>query len=319
MNIIFLDSATVDLGDINLSQLKKIGSYQSYQHTKTSQIYSRCKNAEIIITNKIIFDEKILSKLNQLKLICVTATGTNNIDLDYCKKNKIQVRNVAGYSTDTVAEHAMMFLLNFSHRFQSHQNAAINGEWSQSPHFSWLKAPFSDLKGKTLGVIGYGNIGKRVAKLAKAFGMKVLISKIPGRTYAKSSNRISLNQVLKQSDFISLHCPLTEKTKYLIHSKNLKLMKSSAYLLNLARGPIVNEKDIAQALKKKIIAGYATDVTEVEPINKLSPLLNKSIRDQVMITPHIAWASQDSRQRLMDEVIKNIDFFIRKRNRNRVA
>jgi len=317
--IVFLDSTTVDFGGVNIAQIKKLGNYTSHKLTEQNEIVKRVAGAAIVITNKCVFNKDIITQLPHLKMICVCATGVNNVDLKTAKAKGIAVSNVAGYSTTSVAEHTMMFILSLSHRLMEHHTDSVSGLWSQSSHFSLLDYPFVELKEKTLGIIGYGTIGRQVAKMAKAFGMEVIKAKLPGRKYKKSDQRLSLKQVLQKGDFVSLHCALTRDTHHLINKQTLTLMKPSAYLLNLARGPIVNEEDIAQALKKGQLAGYATDVMEREPPKEDHPFFQTSLRKKVLITPHVAWASRESRQRLIDEIGKNIEAFLNGRKRNRVV
>ncbi|MBX7147497.1 D-2-hydroxyacid dehydrogenase [bacterium] len=314
-SVVFLDASTLDLGDIDLSPLYKKARLVCYSDTKSFQVITRLKQADIAIINKIVLKEKELKQLPQLKLISVAATGVNNVDLDYCAKNKIAVTNVAGYSTTTVAEHALMMMLATSHRLVEHRDSTLAKKWSRSPHFALLDYPFRDLRGKTLGIIGYGNIGKEVSRLARAFGMTVLASQIPGRS---TKGRVSFKTVLKKSDFISLHCPLSRHTHHLINKTSLKMMKKDCVLLNLARGPVVNEPDVAQALKQNRLACYATDVMQQEPPSANNPLFDKKIRNKVLITPHVAWASLESRQRLTDEMGKNIEAFLKGKKRNRL-
>lgn len=317
-SIVFLDAATVDFGGVSIRPIKSQGHYTPYDSTEPIEIYQRVSQADIVVTNKCVFNDALLKRLPRLKLICVAATGVNNIDLESAKKRGIAVTNVAGYSTTTVVEHTFLFLLAFSHRLMEHHTDVTSGLWSQSPHFTLLDYPFSDLKGKTLGIIGYGIIGKQVAKMAKTFGMKVLPAKIPRRKYRKNERRYPLKQVLQKSSFVSLHCTLVKETHHLIDQEKLSWMKPSAYLLNLARGPIVSEEAVLTALKKNQIAGYATDVMDREPPSEDHPFVQPELRKKILITPHIAWASRESRQRLIDEIAKNIAAFLKGKKRNRV-
>jgi glycerate dehydrogenase len=191
--------------------------------------------------------------------------------------------------------------------------------WSASPHFALFDFPFSDLEGKTLGIVGYGTIGKRVAALAKAFRMNVLVAKIPGRKYIDAKGRLPLEKVLKESDFVTLHCTLTKESRHLMNTKRLNIMKKSAYLLNLARGPVVNEWAVAEVLQAGRLAGYATDVMEREPPPRDHPFFQDQVKNKVLLTPHIAWASRESRQRLVDEIAGNIEAFKKGRKRNRIV
>lgn len=315
--IVFLDAGSVDCGDLDLRCLKALGDVKMFPKTSASQIISRSRQAEIIITNKCPLGAKEFEKLPKLKLIAVTATGYNNIDIAAARKYQMAVANVAGYSTQSVAEHAMLFILSFAHRLLEHHQAASQ-DWKSSPIFAILDYPFSNLEGKFLGLIGYGSIGKRVEKLAKAFGMKVLVARLPGRKYSQTMPRLSLQKVLEKSDYISLHSALTPQTHSLMNAQSLKRMKKTAYLINLARGPLVDESAVARALLKNEIAGYATDVMVQEPPPAKHPFWNPKLKDKILLSPHIAWASRESRQLLMDEACLNIEAFLKGKKRSRV-
>lgn len=317
--LVFLDAATVDLDDLDMSSLRKNGDYVAFNSSEGSEVVDRSRKAEILITNKCLLGKREFSRLPKLRLVCVAATGVNNIDLESAKRRKIAVTNVAGYSTQTVAEHTLLFLLAASHRLLDHHRGALSRDWVRSQSFALLSYPFSNLAGKTLGIIGYGTIGKRVARLARIFGMKTIIVKLPGRSYPSSPKRYPLRAFLKKSDFVSLHCPLTETTRNLVNRRFLNLMKPTTYLLNLARGPVVDEQEIALALKEKRIAGYATDVLSTEPPPPDHPFFEEGVRERILITPHIAWASRESRQRLVDEMGKNIVAFLTGKKRNRIV
>jgi glycerate dehydrogenase len=317
--IVFLDAGTVDRGDLSMDTLKRVGRYRAIANCPRGKVARLVKNAEVVITNKVVLGEAEMKQLPGLKLICVAATGTNNIDLVTAKRCGIAVCNVAGYSTNTVVEHTLMFLLALSHRLLQHHASVMNGSWSRYSHFAYLEFPFSDLKGKTLGIIGYGHIGQGVAKLARDLGMKVLIGKIPGRKYSRASGRSELRTLLKKSDFVSLHCALSPQTLQLIDRKRLSWMKPKAYLLNLARGPVVVEEDIAWALRHGKLAGYASDVFSQEPPPQGHPLFHPLLRDKVLFTPHIAWASRESRQHMVEEMAKNIEAFWKGQRRNRLV
>lgn len=319
VQIVFLDQSTVDLGDLSLSALKKQGVFVGYANSQEGEIRDRLQKAHVAIMNKCGLDASHFAALPSLKLVCVAATGVNNIDIHAAKKRGIAVTNVARYSTTTVAEHTLMLLLAASHRLIEHHRGATEGAWSRSPHFTLLDYPFRDLHGKTLGIIGYGAIGKAVARLAKAFGVKVLIAKLPGRRYSTKPVRYSLEYVLAQSDFVSLHCPLVATTDRLMNRARLKQMKRGAVLLNLARGGVVDEDAVAAALKTGHLGTYATDVTTTEPPPPTHPLFAPELRDKILMTPHIAWASVESRQRLIDEIAQNITAWKRGTRRNRVV
>ncbi len=317
--LVFLDGGSVDLGDIDRTLLSKQGPLKIYSTSTPAQISKRAQEADILITNKCELNRSLLQKLKDVRLICVAATGTNNVDLKAAHELGIAVTNVAGYSTQTVVEHTLLFLLALSHRILFHERSSRDGSWSRSPHFSNLCFPYADLNGKTLGILGYGTIGKKVALLAKKIGMHVLIARLPGRNYPPNDKRLSLKEVLKSSDFVTLHCALTPSTHHLINFSSLKWMKKTACLLNLARGAVVEEEAIIKALEDDALQAYATDVLQQEPPPKNHPFFKKSLRDRVLITPHVAWASRESRQRLLDEIAKNIAAFKLGKKRNRVV
>src|SRR4029434_3803599 len=319
LSVVFLDAGTVDLGDVDLAPLQRQGRLTFFPDTSPEEVLQRARGAQVLITNKCVLHGSVLDRLSDVKLVCVAATGTDNVDLKAAEERGIAVANVTDYSTPSVVEHTFMFLLAFSHRLLEQHKAALDRVWSASSHFALFDYPFSDLDGKTLGVIGYGTIGKKVASVAKAFGMKVLVARIPGRKYADAKNRLPLEKVLKESDFVTIHCALGPETRSLINTKRLNLMKKSAYLLNLARGPIVNEWAIAEVLQAGRLAGYATDVMEREPPPPDHPFFQDQVRSKVLITPHIAWASRESRQRLIYEIAANIEAFKKGRKRNRVV
>lgn len=317
-HIVFLDTATVDLGDLELTSLRKQGVLTTYPLTAAPDIVARAASAEVIITNKCVLTDVHFAALPQLKLICVAATGTNNIDITAASKRGIAVANVAGYSTQSVAEHTLLFLLAASHRLLDHDRSAKEEAWSRSTSFAVLDFPYRELHGKTLGIVGYGTIGKQVAKLAKAFGMTVLLAKLPDRKYAATPARYSLKHVLSKSDYITLHCALTDRTHHLINSETLSWMKPHAVVLNLARGAVVDEPATAAALRAGKFGLYASDVLSQEPPAQDHPLLSASLRNRVMLTPHIAWASLEARQRLVDDIAHNIAAFRHGKRRNRV-
>lgn len=313
-----MDASTVDRKDLNLRAFISLGEGVFYPQSTPAQIVDRCRDADVVVSNKCILGEKEFSQLPRLKLVSVMATGYNNVDLASARKRRIALCNVPAYSTATVAEHAFLFMLAFAHRLMEHHRVAIS-KWPHSPIFAILDYPFSDLEGKNLGIVGYGHIGKKVARIAKSFGMKVGIAALPGRKYAAHPPRLSLKKLLSQSDFVSLHLALAPQTKHLINTHTLKYMKKSACLLNLARGAVVDEKAVAKALLQKQLAGYASDVMEQEPPPHQHPFWNPKLKDKIILTPHVAWASRESRQRLLDESVKNIRSFLEGRKRNRIC
>ncbi len=317
--ILFLDAATVDLGDIDLKRLRKQGKYSALSLETGEPLPAAAAEAEVLISNKYPLLRAQLGRLPKLRLICVAATGANNVDLQAARERDVAVCNVAGYSTPTVVEHAVMFLLALGHRLREHDESVKSGAWSRSPHFALLDFPFRDLAGKRLGILGFGNIGRRVARVARALGMEVAVGKIPGGKYPARERRLELRGLLQTSDFVSLHCPLSPRTQGLIDARALAWMKPGAYLLNLARGPIVDEAAVASALARGRLAGYASDVLCQEPPPEGHPLLDPKLRDKVLLSPHIAWASRESRQRLVDEIAENIRSFWSGRRRNRLV
>ncbi len=317
--IVFLDAATLDLGDLDWSVFHGLGRIVKFPHSAQSEIPTRLAGVPIAVANKCVFDAETIARLPDLKLICVTATGTNNVDLLAAKARGIAVTNVPGYSTPTVAEHTILFLLALSHRLIAHDRAAKGGDWTRSPTFAVLDFPFSDLAGKTLGIVGYGAIGKRVAKIARALGMKVAIAALPKRKYPPSPKRLPLRALLAQSDYVSLHCALSPETRHLIGTAAILKMRKGAALLNLARGPIVDEIAVASALRRGHLAAYAADVLSQEPPTAPCPILANDLKNKVLLTPHIAWASRESRQRLLNTVGQNIRTWQQEKRLNRVA
>ncbi len=317
--ILFLDAATVDLGDLDLRHLSRQGVYSALRLTSQDPLPPEAEFAEVLISNKYPLGAPEIAKLPRLRLICVAATGTNNVDLQAARARGVAVSNVAGYSTATVVEHAVMFLLALGHRLTEHDLAVKRGDWSRAPYFALLSYPFSDVKGKRLGIVGFGTIGRKVAQVARALGMEVLVAKLPGRSYAGKEKRVTLIALLRRSDFVSLHCPLTERTAGLIGKQALAQMKPGAFLLNLARGPLVVETAVAEALRSGRLAGYASDVIGREPPPPDHPLFAEDLQNKVLWSPHIAWASRESRQRLVDEIAENIRAFRSGKKRNRVV
>lgn len=301
MNIVFLDS--ISFGeDMDFGNLEEIGDLKLYDVTEKKDLKNRIKDAEIIITNKVYLGAEEMKFAPNLKLICVTATGYNNIDIKEAKKRGIVVSNVRNYSTESVSQIVFAYIMEFFNRVADYDKVAKNGEWSESKIFTVLKYPIRDMSGKTLGIIGYGTIGKRVKEIAEAFNMKILIGKLKNREY-KDNERVELKELLEKSDIVTIHCPLTEDTKGLIGKKEFKIMKKDAILINTARGAIVDEEALYKALKNKEIAGVAIDVMKKEPPEKENKLFTL---DNIIISPHVAWASKESREKLLLGIIENI-------------
>ncbi len=304
MKIVFLDAKTVGK-DISLDIFKELGEFISYETTTNKQTADRVKDAEIIITNKVVIDKSVIDKADRLKLICVAATGTNNIDLEYASKKGIKVKNVKDYSTPSVAQHTFTMLFYLIGKSCYYDRYVKDKKWSDSDIFTNLDRPFFEIKGKKWGIIGLGNIGKEVARLATQFGCEVSYFSTSGQNRVKEYKQEGLTELLESSDIISIHAPLNESTNNLITEKELSILKEGAILLNLGRGGIINERDLAKSLDtKEIYAGL--DVTEKEPLDKDSPLLDLKYPQRIFITPHIAWASKQSRERLISKIYQNI-------------
>lgn len=313
MNFVLLDAKT--LGNSNLDGIKKLGNLTTYDTTDKKDVIKRAKDAEVILTNKVVLDAATLGKLPKLKLICVTATGMNNIDLEAAKKLKIEVKNVANYSTNAVAQHTLMFALAMLGKLRYYGKYTRSGKWSKSDIFTHIygKQEIYELDGKNWGIIGFGNIGQRVAQIAKVFGANVSYYSTSGKNSVKGFERAkTLESLLKNSDIISIHAPLNKDTQNLIAAKELKMLKKDAILINVGRGGIVNESDVAKALKGGGFY-FACDVLATEPMEKNHPLLDKKLKN-LIITPHIAWAYKESRARLIAGIESNIkDFLAKKR------
>lgn len=306
--IVFLDSATVGQVE-NLELLPSLGEFNEYQLTLPEQRIERIADNEIVITNKVIIDKEIIDSCPSLKLICIAATGTNNVDLEYAKLKGIQVKNVAGYSTESVAQSAFSMLFHLLHQNTYFDNYVKDGEYQKSPIFTHHGRKFWELKGKFFGIIGLGTIGKRVAEIANVFGATVIYHSTSGKNLANEYKHHALKELLSLADIVSIHCPLNEKTLNLINIEELKLMKSTAYLLNLGRGGIVNESALVEALDSNLIAGAAIDVLTKEPITAENPLLTTKRSQNLFVTPHIAWASIESRSLLIEKIIENIKLY----------
>ena len=306
MKAVFLDCESLDKNDLDFSALREVFTdLELYPSTLATQVLERVQHADVVITNKVVLDAENLKQCLSLKLILISATGTNNVDLAQAKAQGITVCNCQGYGTSAVAQHTLMLMLALATSVIQYDHAVKQGEWNKSPIFCLLDFPIVELAGKTLGILGYGELGQAVAKLAEAFGMKIIVGALPNRS---TGNRVALSELLPQVDFLSLHCPLTEETRDLIDSKAFEKMKPSAFLINCARGGIVNEHDLATALRTGKIAGAATDVLSVEPPKEGNVLLANNIPN-LIITPHSAWGSVDARQRIVQQLTENASAF----------
>jgi glycerate dehydrogenase len=309
MKIVVLDGYTLNPGDLNWDALNNLGEVALYDRTSYGETVERCKEAKIVLTNKAPLDEAILNQLPDLKYIGVLATGFNIVNTDVCKQKGIVVSNVPGYGTGAVAQFVFALLLELCLHVQKHSDAVFEGRWAKSIDFCFWDYPLIELAGKTLGIIGFGTIGQKVADIATAFDMNVIAT---GRRQTDQSHRtnfkwVSLDDLLQQSDVVSIHCPLTPDTQGLINAENLGKMKPSAFLINTSRGPIINDADLADALNNNIIAGAGIDVLSKEPPPADNPIFTAK---NCIITPHIAWAAKEARARLMDTVITNLEAFI---------
>lgn len=317
MDICILDAETLG-EDIDLSGLEQLGKVNIYPFTQKDRVIERIQGCEIVITNKVVLDSSNLPYAPSVRLICVAATGTNNIDLEYARRKGIMVCNVAGYSTPSVVQHTFALLFYLLEGLSYYDTYVKTGLYSKSQVFTNLQRPFWELNGKTWGIIGLGTIGKGVAKVAKAFGCKVIYYSTSGQNYNADYDKVGWSELLQQSDIISIHAPLNSQTYNLLTYDSFKLMRPNAILLNLGRGGIVNEFDLAKALDQDLIAGAALDVLDREPIEAHNPLLKIKNPDKLLITPHIAWSSKESRQRLVQEIVTNIQGYLKGSPRNQV-
>ena len=310
MKLVVLDGYTLNPGDLNWEGIKKFGDLEVHDRTPESLIVERCLGAEIIFTNKTPLKQGILNELKSLKYIGVLATGYNVVDVDYAKQRGVIVTNIPGYGTASVVQMTIALLLELCHHVQKHSDSVHAGDWAASPDFCYWKYPLTELEGKTIGIIGFGTIGQKVADVATALGMNVIGS---SRTRTDQSTRknfkwAELNELLKESDVVSVHCPLFPETQGIINKDSLKLMKRNAFFLNTSRGPLMVDQDLADALNEGIIAGAGIDVLSVEPPSANNPLFKAK---NCIITPHIAWATKEARSRLMDIAGDNLASFLK--------
>ena len=305
MKIVFLDAST--LGSASLEPIRKCGELITYPSSTHQQALDRVHDAEVIITNKVVIDEELLEAAPSLKLICEAATGVNNIDLKAAEKRGIPVRNVAGYSTDAVVQLTFALLLQLVCHTGKYDGWIKDGEYSRSPIFTDTSAPFMELSGKTMGIIGMGTIGQKVALIATAFGMKVIYFSTSGTSHCTDYPSVPLEELLTASDVVSIHAPLNERTRGLIGARELKMMKRTAYIINIGRGGIVGEAALAYAISNGIIAGAGLDVFVKEPLPADNPLLHTSHPERLCLTPHIGWASAEAIGRLVAGIAENIN------------
>jgi glycerate dehydrogenase len=309
MKIVILDGYTMNPGDLSWDGLRELGDLDVYDRTYPGQVLERAKGADILLINKAVLNSEILKALPDLKYAGVLATGYNVIDLEEAGRHGIIVTNVPAYSTDSVAQMTFALILELCNHVQSHSDSVMSGKWSACPDFSYREYPLIELASKTMGIIGYGNIGRKVCQIACSFGMKVMVAESSRKNQPtqKRIERVGLTELLSSSDIVSIHCPLTPETRGMINIENLKLMKRSAFLINTSRGPVVVEKDLADALNEGLIAGAGLDVLSSEPPSHDNPLFSAK---NCIITPHIAWATREARKRLIDIAVDNVRAFI---------
>ena len=315
MKLIILERNSVGT-DVDVSCFEKFGEVTCYPNTVAANTSERVKDADIILANKAPLNESTLKDAPNVKLICLLATGFDNVDLAYCRSRGIKVTNVINYCTSTVAQHTLLLALALSEKIAFYDDYVKSGAYSAQDRFSNFDRTFYDLEGKTWGIIGMGTIGRRVAGLAQAFGCRVIFYSASGKSTCTDYKRVEFDTLLQESDILSLHCPLSDWTRGLINKDALSKMKETAILVNVARGPVVDTQALYDALVTDRIAGAGLDVLEQEPMAKDNPLARIKDSSKLIITPHMAWASLESRTRLVDEVVKNIEAFLAGENRN---
>lgn len=316
MNIVILDGYTSNPGDLSWEGFESLGELTVYDRTAPEQTLDRAAGAEILLTNKVELGEDEMSALPHLRYIGVQATGVNVVDLDAAKRHGIAVTNVPAYSTASVSQHIFALILEFARRVGQHADSVKDGAWSRCPDFTFHETPQLELSGKTLGIVGFGDIGQATANIAAAFGMRVIVyTRTPAPDRFPEVTFSSLDDLLSASDVVSLSCPLTPQTESMINAERLAMMKPTAFLVNTGRGQLVDEDALSEALKNAEIAGAGLDVLSEEPPPANNPLL---AAPNCIITPHIAWATRAARQRLVNEVVANLKSFLAGERRNRV-
>lgn len=318
MKLCVLDSKTLG-SDIELDPIKMLGETAIYELTTPEEVIERIKDVEVIITNKVLLNESNLKEAPHVKCIALTATGYNNVDLDYAKARGIAVVNVAGYSTNSVAQHTFAILLQLLEQLSFYDDYVKSRAYVKNDTFAYIGRPFYEINQKRWGIIGMGAIGKAVATIAEAFGAKIVYYSTSGQNNSTQYERVSLEEMLATCDIVSIHAPLNEKTNNLITYKELEKMQSHAILLNLGRGGIVNEADLAKALNESLIRGAALDVLQKEPIDAQNALYGVKDSSKWLVTPHIAWTSVEARRLLVQEVVDNITAFTKGEMRNRIV
>ena len=307
--IVVVDGKTLNPGDLSWSRLNALGRLDVYEYSTAGSILERVRNADIILANKAVIDAEMISRLPNLKCICVLATGFNNIDVGAAAARGIPVCNAVGYGSASVAQHAVALLLELTNHVGLHNQSAKGGDWSGQPHFSYHLRPLVELDGKTLGIYGFGNIGQRVGRIARSFGMRVLaVHKHPERDAGPGVAFVDLETLFRESDVVSLHAPLTEENAGIVDRGLLEKMKPTAFLVNTARGGLINEDDLKAALEEGVLAGAALDVLSEEPPPEDHPLFSLG---NCLITPHHAWATREARERLLEITVENVRAFLK--------
>ena len=315
MKIVFLDAKTIG-DDIDMTGLKELGELELFDFSTLQQAKERTKDADIVITNKVSINQETIGDAPKIKLVCVTATGTNILDKDYLARRGIEWRNVAGYSTETVAQHTFAMLFYLLEKLPYYDDYVKSEHYIADTMFTHFSNVFHELDQKTWGIIGLGAIGRRVADLAKLFGCHVIYYSTSGKNNQEGYERVEFETLLKTSDIISIHAPLDQNTEGLMNRSAFEKMKDSAILLNLGRGPIVVEQDLADALKEHLISAAGLDVLSVEPMSSTNPLREIKDSERLIITPHIAWASLEARIRLMQMVTDQVAAFLKETEKN---
>ena len=304
MKIAFLDAAT--MGDVSFEPFERLGDFTRYENSTPEEARERVKDLDVLLINKVMVDKQLIDSAPNLKLICIAATGVNNIDVEYAASKGIPVRNAVGYSTDSVVQSTFMHILSLVGGAPYFDDSVKSGSYSRSGMFTDPNWNWWELSGKTIGIIGLGNIGRKVARIAEVFGMKVCYFSTSGTGHCKDYPCLELEELLKVSDIVSIHAPLNERTKNLIGRDQLALMKPTAYLINMGRGAIVVEEDLAAAVDAGVIAGAGIDVFVIEPIPEEHPYLKMQHPERMRLAPHVAWASMEARQRLVGIMADNI-------------
>lgn len=315
MKIVILERKSVGM-DVDVSMFGNFGELVIHNTTEKEQVAERVQDADIIIANKAPINEETIGEAKNVKLVCEFATGFDNVDISYCKSRGIKVCNATNYSTETVAQHTFALAFYILEKLNHYDNYVKSGEYAKSDSFTNFDNIFTEIYGKTWGIVGMGNIGKKVASVAQAFGCRVIFYSASGKSTCTDYKQVDFDTLLKESDILSLHCPLTDRTRNLIDSDALKKMKKSAVLVNVARGPVVNNADLYKALVEEEIAGAGLDVVEKEPIAVDNPLNQIKDSGKLIITPHIGWASVEARTRCVEEAYKNVEAFLNGKSRN---